>query len=425
MVDSHYEGRYANIMASMEEIKGALSLSVSDLTRYLRQVIESDDVLQDVWVQGEVSNLARPGSGHIYFTLKDIGASLRCVLWRNNAIRLASLIKEGIAIEVHGNVTVYDAAGQYQMIVDGIRSKGEGILYQEFIRLKKLLEEEGLFDPDRKLAIPLDANRIGIITSLTGASLQDVLNTIRRRNPLLNIFIVPSAVQGESAPLELISAIAEMKVIVKPELILIVRGGGSIEDLWVFNDENVVRAIAACEIPTITGIGHETDFTLSDFAADLRAPTPTAAAELATPKTILDLKNDLKQTSEVLFSLFEQSIEQKKDQVNEISARLTYISPERRIQSEWQTMDGLTRRLNSTQLFHLSIKKTRIVGLVERLTSLNPMDVIKRGYAVVTRTVDYSLITRIGQLSPGEDLSIQVQDGSILAQTTNLKPEMG
>lgn len=424
MVDSQCEGRYASAMDPKATLKSALSLSVTELTRYLRQVIESDDVLQEVWVQGEISNLARPGSGHVYFTLKDAGASLRCVLWRINAFRLISFLKEGIGVEVHGSVTVYEAGGQYQMIVDGIRSMGEGLLFQEFIRLKKLLEEEGLFNPDKKRTIPSGANRIGLITSLTGAALQDVLNTLRRRNPLLNVFIVPSAVQGNDAPLELVKAISDMNGIVKPELILIVRGGGSIEDLWVFNDERVVRAIAASEIPTITGIGHETDFTLSDFVADLRAPTPTAAAELATPITILELKDVLKHNYEDLISVIEQSIDLKRDLVNDSHSRLTFLSPDRRIQTEWQTMDGVIRRLVTSQWHHLSIEKIKINGLMASLTSLNPINVLKRGYAVVTRQLDSRLISRVGQISPGEDLLIRVQDGSFSAQATNLSQEL-
>jgi exodeoxyribonuclease VII large subunit len=226
-------------------------------------------------VQGEISNLARPVSGHIYFTLKDANAALKCVMWKSNAAKQKNALQEGMAIEVHGNISIYEVSGQYQLYADNIRPKGEGVLYQEFIRLKTLLEAEGLFDPDRKRPIPRQAKRIGIVTSRTGAALRDMLNTLKRRNPMAAVILVASAVQGEDAPRGLAAALENLNRYAHPDVILLARGGGSIEDLWAFNDERVVRAIVASEAPVITGVGHETDFTLADFAADLRAPTLT------------------------------------------------------------------------------------------------------------------------------------------------------
>ncbi len=257
--------------------------TVSNLTRHLRQLLEGDPDLQGIWVEGEISNLSRPASGHIYFTLKDSAAALRCVMWKTDASRLRVNLQEGMAIEAHGSLGIYEVAGQYQLYADILRPVGEGALFQEFLRLKALLEAEGLFDPARKRAIPSSPRRIGIVTSSTGAALRDILNTLRRRMPLAEVILAPTPVQGEEAPLKIVAALRSLNRVVKPDVILLARGGGSIEDLWAFNDERVVRAISRVPgAPVITGVGHETDFTLADFAADLRAPTPTAAAELAT-----------------------------------------------------------------------------------------------------------------------------------------------
>lgn len=410
-------------MYSLEKLKGTLSLSVSDLTRYLRQLMESDEVLQDVWVQGEISNLGKPASGHIYFTLKDSGAALKCVIWRSNAIRINTPLQDGVAVEAHGSINLYEAGGQYQLNTDSIRPKGEGFLYQEFLRLKNLLEAEGLFKTDKKRAIPRIPKRIGIITSPTGAALQDMLNILERRNPMMDVVIAPSAVQGLDAPFELEKALKYMNNFIKPDLILLARGGGSIEDLWAFNDEKVVRAIAASEAPVISGIGHETDFTLADFAADLRAPTPTAAAELATPITIFDMKGLIEQVSSAILISVEQLVAQKKDQIQKTQNRLKFCSPERRIQNEWQSIDSLSRRIIGSQRHRILMEKTRLKGLGDQLLSLNPIGVLKRGYAVVTRKIDDSLITKKEQVLDGEKLIVQVQNGTFPVLATSQDQE--
>ena len=248
------------------------SWTVTDLNRYLRQLLESDEHLQDIWVTGEVSNFSRPASGHIYFTLKDSSASLRCVMWRNTAQRQSFLPRDGEAIDVHGAISVYEAGGQYQLYADVFRQAGEGALYQEFLRLKAMLEAEGLFAPERKRPIPTRPNRIGIVTSATGAALQDMLNTLRRRYPLVEVVLAPTPVQGDEAPPKIVAALHDLARLANPDVILLARGGGSIEDLWAFNDEAVARAIAASPVPVITGVGHETDFTIADFVSDLRGP---------------------------------------------------------------------------------------------------------------------------------------------------------
>ena len=247
-------------------------LTVSGISQYLRALFESDEILNDVWVSGEVSTLSTPSSGHIYFTIKDSNASLRCVVWRSQAARLRVPLKTGMAVEVHGAVSIYEASGQYQLYVDAVRAAGEGLLYQEFLRLKDQLEAEGLFDPERKRTLPAFPHRIGIVTSPTGAALQDMLNTIRQRYPLAQVVLAAAMVQGDDAPPKLVEAIEALNRSGNVDLIILARGGGSLEDLWAFNDERVVRAVAASAVPVVTGVGHETDTTLVDYASDFKSP---------------------------------------------------------------------------------------------------------------------------------------------------------
>ena len=267
--------------------------SVTSLTNYLREVLETDEILRDVCVRGEISNFSQPRSGHLYFTLKDNDSQLRCVMWKGQTFRLRFNPKDGQSVEAHGAMSFYPAGGQVQLYVDGMQPVGEGQLYQEFLRRKARLEAEGLFAPELKRPIPQFPHHIGVVTSPSGAALQDILNTLRRRLPLARVTLAPTAVQGAEAPAGIVSGLESLNALPDLDLIIIARGGGSIEDLWSFNDEAVAYAIRASRVPVISGVGHETDFTITDFAADLRAPTPTAAAELATPITSADLAAEL------------------------------------------------------------------------------------------------------------------------------------
>jgi exodeoxyribonuclease VII large subunit len=382
--------------------------TVSKLTYYIRRLLEENETLQDVWVQGEISNLSRPASGHIYFTLKDASAALKCVMWKTSAARLRMLLQDGMEVEVHGKIGVYEVSGQYQLYADHIRPVGEGALYQEFIRLKAMLEAEGLFAPERKRPIPMFPQRVGIVTSATGAALRDMLNTLRRRLPLVEVILAPSAVQGAEAPPALVKAIQSL-VIQSPDVILLARGGGSIEDLWAFNDERVVRAVAMSTVPIICGVGHETDFTLCDFAADLRAPTPTAAAELATQITIIDLRASLQTYKTRLLTATLKLLAEQKTAVSSLASQLRYVSPDRRIQSERQRVDELTRRVHSSLFHHIQLQFAQIKGMQRRLGALNPMAVLARGYAVVTQKEDGSVVSRVAQAS--DEMKVRVSDG--------------
>jgi len=388
--------------------------TVTNLTRHLRQLLEDDPDLQGIWVEGEISNLSRPSSGHIYFTLKDSGASLRCVMWKTEAVRLRFAIQEGIAIEAHGSLGIYEVSGQYQLYVDSLRPMGEGTLYQEFLRLKALLEAEGLFDADRKRPIPASPRRIGIVTSPTGAALRDMLNTLRRRMPLVEVILAPTPVQGEEAPPAIVTALQTINRVVSPDVILLARGGGSIEDLWAFNDERVVHAIRKSQAPVITGVGHETDFTLADFAADLRAPTPTAAAELATAETVNDLQQTLVMIEQVLVGRLGTLFERLRNLLEGSQSGLRFYSPLRRVQSERQHLDDLSRRGNASQVHHLELLAVNLKGFENRLTALSPISVLQRGYAVVTK--DKRVVASKSQVQEGDALCVRLQDGEFGAR---------
>ncbi|MBE3068172.1 MAG: exodeoxyribonuclease VII large subunit [Chloroflexi bacterium] len=390
--------------------------TVTDLTRHLRQLLEADPDLQGVWVQGEISNLSRPSSGHIYFTLKDSGASLRCVMWKGEAARLRFAPQDGMAIEAHGSLGIYEVSGQYQLYADSLRPLGEGTLYQEFLRLKALLEAEGLFDAARKRPIPASPRRIGIVTSPTGAALRDMLNTLRRRMPLAEVVLAPAPVQGDEASLALVAALRTLNRVAAPEVILLARGGGSIEDLWAFNDERVVRAVTESQAPVITGVGHETDFTLADFAADLRAPTPTAAAELATAITVLDLRQTLIEMAQILEGSMGVLFERQHNLLEGFQSGLRFYSPLRRVQTDRQRVDELSRRGNAAQAHRLELAAARLKGLENRLTALSPLAVLQRGYAVVTK--NKRVVASKSQVQAGDALRVRLRDGEFDARVS-------
>ncbi len=393
--------------------------TVTEVNRYLRELLESDHNLGDLWVQGEISNVSRPRSGHLYFTIKDEGAALRCVMWRNNAQRLDYQPKDGDSVEVHGSVSVYETGGQYQLYADSIKPLGEGALYQEFLRLKAKLEAEGLFDTERKRPIPRWPIRVGIVTSPTGAALRDILNTLQRRYPLVEVVIAPTSVQGRDAPAGIMAGLRDLNRAAVPDVILLARGGGSIEDLWAFNDEGVARAIAASQAPVITGVGHETDFTIADFVADLRAPTPTAAAEMVTPNRD-DLLLDLNGAKQRLAQIADSRISDRRWQLNELQARLKRLSPATRIQSDRQRLDELSYRAARSLSHFLEIQRTHLAATEQRLTDLNPQTILARGYAIVSQAnVDGKNVRSTKQVKAGDSLNVRVSDGEFGVEVTD------
>ncbi len=395
------------------QIFGPRLLTVTELSQYLRALMESDEILRDLWVSGEISNLSQPASGHIYFTLKDPSSALRCVIWRTTAARLLVHLRNGQAVEAHGAISLYERDGQYQLYIDSLRLAGEGWLYQEFLRLKARLEADGLFDEARKRPVPAFPQRIGIVTSATGAALQDILNTLNHRYPLAEVILSPAPVQGDDAPPRLVRALQRLEA-AGPDVILMVRGGGSLEDLWAFNDERVVRAIVACSIPVITGIGHETDFTLADFAADLRAPTPTGAAVLATPDAA-DLRAALGSKLLHLDSAVAALLASNRRDRTDLEMRLARLSPQRKVQEDRQRLDELTERAFRGLAAGHRLRRARVDGLASRLQALSPLAVLQRGYAVV-RGPDGRILQSVQQVKPGDAIAARLKDGELSAQ---------
>ena len=343
-------------------------------------------------------------------------------MWRNAVLRQVFIPRDGQAVEVHGNLNIYEAGGQYQLYADLIRAVGEGALFQEFLRLKDRLEKEGLFDPERKKPIPQWPNCIGIVTSSSGAALRDILNTIDRRYPLAEVILAPSAVQGVEAPAQLIDALEKLNQLGRPEVILLARGGGSIEDLWAFNDEQLARAIAASVIPVITGVGHETDFTIADFVSDLRAPTPTAAAELATPNRA-DLSIVVSDYWQSIESWIQTCLSAKRSNLEQLQNRIKLQSPLYQVLSNRQRVDELLYRADLSLNHFIDIQKTRITGLEKRLSSLNPAAVLHRGYAIVSQT-DGRIVSSVHQVQAGDYLGVQVQDGRFPVISQNISQDI-
>jgi exodeoxyribonuclease VII large subunit len=383
--------------------------SVSEVNAYVRDLMESDANLGDLWVEGEVSNLSRPKSGHVYFTLKDAESALRCVMWKNVAAQQEARLEEGDAVEAHGNLSVYERRGQYQLYVDFLRPRGAGRLYQEYLRLKSALEAEGLFAAEHKVPLPHWPRKIGVVTSPTGAALQDMLNTFRRRYPLVEVVLSPASVQGEDAPPEIVAALERLNRQGEVDVIIVGRGGGSIEDLWAFNDERVARAIFDSGIPVISGVGHETDFTIADFVADVRAPTPTAAAELAVPD-----QAELKALAEDLAGRIRRSyLSYLSDQrwvVSDLQTQIKRFSPQYEIRNGKQRVDELGNRLGTAMSRVISSSRKELSAVADHLKALSPESILKRGYAVLIEE-DGTVVYRVGQVEGGEILEARVSDG--------------
>jgi exodeoxyribonuclease VII large subunit len=389
-------------------------LSVSEVTARVKEVIACDDLLADVRVAGEVSNLSRPASGHLYFTLKDEGAQLRCVMWRSYAARLSRLPRNGDAVIARGRIDVYERDGVYQLYVEALVGQGIGDLNAEFERLKQKLQAEGLFDAARKRPLPRFPRALGIVTSPTGAALQDILNVLRRRYPLLEVYLSPTLVQGEDAPEQIVRAIQRLNDAGCCDVILVARGGGSLEELWAFNDERVVRAIAASPTPVVSGIGHEIDYTLADFAADVRAPTPSAAAEIITPD-INDLRLQVDAMSLTLTETMRARLTRARASLSTLQRALRLLSPFNQLARQRERLDEARTRLAAALAHRLAVLRLRLDGLRARLEGVGPLATLARGYAIV-RDADGRTVRSVRAVQRGARLQITVADGSFDAQ---------
>jgi exodeoxyribonuclease VII large subunit len=382
-------------------------LRVSQLLRSARDTLERRFPLQ--WIAGEVSNLRPASSGHLYFTLKDASAQVDCVMFRGRAAHLDWELADGQQVEARALVTLYEPRGRFQLNVEAMRRAGLGPLYERFLRLKAKLEAEGLFDPAAKRPLPDYPRQIGVVTSLAAAALRDVLTTLRRRNPSIPVVVYPAPVQGEGAAAKLAEALAAASARAECDVLLLVRGGGSIEDLWPFNEEALARAIRASRIPVVCGVGHETDFTIADFAADERAPTPTAAAELVSPSREA-LLGRLAEQAARLSRETARALETAMQTVDALARRL--VHPAERLRASRQHLTQLAKRLSAGAARRLEQMGAQLGLAAAGLAGLDPRAVLGRGYSI-TRRAGGGLLTRAAGLAPGERIVTTLAAGEI------------
>lgn len=394
--------------------------TVSELTREVKLTLEGGFPV--VWVEGEISNYKLHSSGHRYFSLKDEECQLRCVMWRRQSGRLPMELKDGLQIIAVGNLTVFERAGQYQLVVSGVQPVGVGRLEIEFQELKKRLHEEGLFSEEFKKPLPRFPERIGVVTSPTGAAVRDIINIIRRRYPPAEIILRPTLVQGEGAAEDIVAAIEEFNRYGEVDLIIVGRGGGSIEDLWAFNEEKVARAIFASEIPIISAVGHEIDFTISDFVADLRAPTPSAAAELSVPDRAELQRNiiDFHENMANLMQGFLAEAGQRLDYLRESYGFRRFVEM---LESRQEQLTGLQERLTNAFEGAMKEKGSRLLLSSEKLSALSPRGTLERGYSICFKLPEREVVRDSAQLSAEDHLEILLHRGGAMASVEEVKEE--
>ncbi len=386
-------------------------LTVTQLTAQIKNLLEG--AFPDVWVEGEISNLSIPQSGHAYFTLKDEHAQVRAVMFRSSLRFLKFTLQHGIQVLCRGRVSVYDPRGEYQLILDYMEPKGVGALQLAFEQLKARLEKEGLFDLDRKKPLPLLPRRIGIITSPTGAAIRDMLRVIRRRHPRMQILLYPVPVQGIEAAPALVEAIHYFNREKNVDVMIVGRGGGSLEDLWAFNEEAVAREISASRIPVISAVGHETDYTISDFVADLRAPTPSAAAEMVV-ESEHRFQEMLRGLESTLMKSMRQQFELTRSTLREFSRLL--IDPRRIVRQYAQRIDELIGRLATGFRYHLRRDRALLTSLTAGLDHLNPLGILSRGYSITRKMPEGAILKDAAAVMPGDQISTRLYEGEVLSR---------
>ena len=382
--------------------------SVTTLTQAIKQTLE--DGFFTIWVEGEISNLATPRSGHVYFTLKDEAAQLRAVIFKSAARLVRFELENGMQVLLRGSLSVYEARGEYQLIVSRAEPRGAGALQAAFEQLKRRLEAEGLFDPAHKRPIPLLPKKIGVVTSPTGAAIRDILNIVSRRFANVHVLIAPARVQGAEAPAEIVRAIEMLNRLPDVDALIVGRGGGSLEDLWAFNEESVARAIFASRIPVISAVGHEIDFTIADFVADLRAPTPSAAAEL-----VVRNKADLAQTLAAQHARLKQAMRHLLDRSRAAAAHAArrVSDPRRRVNELQQRVDDLSQRLARTMRHVLERKQAQRDTQIAKLDALSPLAVLAKGYAICRNAATLRPVKRAADANVGDALLVRLLDGEL------------
>ncbi|WP_322925042.1 exodeoxyribonuclease VII large subunit [Paenibacillus campi] len=439
--------------------------SIKEINKYIRMKMESDSLLSEVWLRGEISNFTHHSSGHMYFTLKDEGSRLKSIMFASYNQRLPFIPKEGTRVVARGYISVYERDGQYQFYTTSMQPDGIGSLYLAYEQLKQRLEHEGLFDASRKRMIPHFPKVIGVVTSPTGAAVRDVVITLRRRYPAVQIVVYPVLVQGKGAAPAIVKAIRDLNRMGEADVLIVGRGGGSLEELWAFNEEMVARAIASSHIPVISAVGHETDFTIADFAADLRAATPTAAAELAVP-SVNELRAQLVQIRRQLHQGLLRLSQRQRERLNRLRRSPVLLHPKRQLVQHMTRLDMLERRLTASLLRRSHVQRERLGRMSQRLArhnpqeqliyarrrtdaarrqlelrmqqilrqkqqqlgfglkqldALSPLKVMARGYSLVYDEPEQQLIKSVKQVTPGEIIKVHLQDGQLQCNIWSIK----
>ena len=394
-------------------------LSVSELNQYLKTLLETNSLLKNLTIQGELSNVKRAASGHLYFSLKDPGSKIDCVMFRNAAAGLKFLPKEGQQVTLRGSLGIYLPSGQYQVTVRSMEPHGVGDLFQAYLALKSELEEKGYFEPERKKKLPEIISRVGLVTSPTGAAVKDMISIIKRRNPLIDIVIYPSLVQGDEAPKNLIQGIKTFNELQSVDVIVIGRGGGSIEDLWAFNDRNLAKAIYESDLPVVSAVGHEIDYTISDFVADLRAPTPSGAAELVAEETMSMMRALVLLKSRMGQSM-QARITANRDVLLGMKKAFMRFRPRERIGDTRLSIDAIQERMSRSIKRRLKDERRQLSNLESRLEAMNPIKVLKKGYVRVTDEKGIP-VGSVAGLNVDQRIHLRFADGEAVASIQSIK----
>lgn len=384
-------------------------LKVSELNGYIKNIIDNDDMLANVYIKGEISNFKRHYSGHLYFTLKDETSLIKCVMFKSYTNYLNFEPKDGMSVVILGSVSVFERDGVYQVYAKGMEPEGVGALYKAYEKLKAKLSEEGLFDEEHKKPIPMLPRAIGVVTSKTGAVIRDIINVTTRRLPNVNIILYPAAVQGEGAAQTIVNGIKYFNKAKNVDTIIIGRGGGSLEDLWPFNEEITARAIYESEIPIISAVGHETDFTIADFVADLRAPTPSAAGELAVPD-IVEVRWKLENINKRLANSLRKKVENMRVKYDSLKNSRALKNPYDTLRQKMIVCDNLYKNIENNFSLKVKDRHIKLVGLIGRLENLSPLKTMLRGYSIV-ENADGKVIKSVKDLKENDEVSIRLNDG--------------
>ncbi|EHK2363163.1 MAG: exodeoxyribonuclease VII large subunit [Clostridium perfringens] len=387
------------------------TLSVGEVNNYVKKLVENDFILKNLNVKGEISNLKFHSSGHIYFSLKDENSKVNCIMFKNNAVNLDFRLEEGMKVEIKARLGVYHKEGTYQLYCENIKKAGIGELFEEFHKLKKELSEEGIFDEKYKRALPKFPKRIGIITARTGAAVRDIINVIQRRNKSLDIILYPAKVQGENAADSIIEGIRYFNNEKSVDVIILGRGGGSIEELWAFNNRDLAYEIFNSRIPTVSAVGHEVDFTISDFVSDMRAPTPSAAGELVSP-SLKEMINDLVNKKEFLHRAIDRKFLNAKRDVDLLHKGLKGNNPKHIIEKRIKEVNSLEEKLNFLGKRKIDKAKDELIALNSILQTLNPLNTLGRGYSVIMDKKD-KVINKVSELKKNDMVKVIMKDGSV------------